>query len=174
MKKTSTIFILLLSLFLISCEGDQGPTGPQGAPGPQGPAGSVNIVTFQYTLSPGNRSVESVSTVVWARQSPEITSAINNNGVVLAYYKQPEATTWVTLPRAYELDGFVGEISYQFNTGMFYTVFIDYGGDVEDYMDFFNNHLVRVVLIPPGTTLTGLNIDDFEEVQNHFDLEFED
>ncbi|MCH8567598.1 MAG: hypothetical protein LAT67_05015 [Balneolales bacterium] len=171
------LFIVLclmgMAALLSGCEGDQGPTGPEGPEGPEGPAGSVDIVSFEYVLGQSNLQFTNASSAFWQRTSNEITAEIAENGVVLAYNQRPGQSTWNAMPIAFEVDGFVGELSYQFMPGIFLTSLFDYGGDVADYTSIFLNSRTRVVLIPPGVSLSNIDTNDIDAVTDFLQLSFE-
>jgi hypothetical protein len=88
--------------------GSVGPTGPQGPAGPSGPAGPAGSVNVIYS------SWFAASTLTWAdsthaydgvisrgnKAAPGVTTAVIDNGVVLAYYRDASAGT-TQLPYTY-------------------------------------------------------------------------
>jgi hypothetical protein len=131
MKSRHSIIIILCSLLVIaSCEGPAGPEGPQGPAGlqgepgvqgetgeqgPPGEDGNANVIVKTITLTNENYvngfySVKTGATSSMGVQArlahidePDITTDIENNGLVLAYIKVPIGlsalnTQWHPLP----------------------------------------------------------------------------
>jgi Collagen triple helix repeat (20 copies) len=57
--KSKLTLAILLSIFLVGCEGQEGPSGPRGPAGPQGPLGPQGPQGEQG--APGNLAIRAVS-----------------------------------------------------------------------------------------------------------------
>jgi hypothetical protein len=74
--------------------GPTGPAGPTGPTGPQGPAGTANVIYSTWATFTAADWADSVMTNIGnakraIRLAPGITQAIVDNGVVLAYTRNP-------------------------------------------------------------------------------------
>lgn len=107
----SISFLLILSLYIISCDGsdgEPGPTGPQGPPGvagtqgpqgdtgpqgdagPQGETGSANVI-FSEWFTPNawatRNSFNNLRQLYYDQDAPQINEEILNEGVIQVYAK---------------------------------------------------------------------------------------
>jgi hypothetical protein len=88
--KLPLIMALMASITLSACS-----KGDKGDPGPQGPPGNANVLTINYSISPGNW-IESLTAPLGpgdegyflydVRNIPDITQEIIDFGLVAAYY----------------------------------------------------------------------------------------
>ena len=83
--------------------GPTGPQGPQGPTGPQGPAGTANVTYSSWitasTLTWNDSTTTNFGVISRAnRASASITSAVVDNGVVIAYYRESSAAGPTQLP----------------------------------------------------------------------------
>ena len=85
--------ILVLTLFIISCEGEDGPAGPAGLQGEQGPQGdqgqqgvpgTANVIYSGWIVSEFDNDIIATSSS-FTIDAPEITDDIIQNGTVLVY-----------------------------------------------------------------------------------------
>jgi hypothetical protein len=110
--------------------------------------------------------------------APEVTPAVVQTGVVLAYVR--EAGTWTALPFTYGVESpdlpavdYTVSLGYAFETG-FVEVFYDVSTPAA--LDFVTDRTVKVVVIQ-GNALTysathgGLDWRDYEAVRDHFGLD---
>lgn len=100
MRKLRLLSILLLAFtFIVNSCTKEGPEGPVGAIGPQGPAGTTgtaNVIYSSWASFVASNWADSTMTNLGLtkranRTAPGITQAILDNGIVLAYTKNPNA-----------------------------------------------------------------------------------
>ncbi len=153
MKKISVILGAFLTLFLISCQGDQGPPGfdgeqgPQGPPGPAGSTGKVIDITGDFTA-------EGDYGIFYEFQQDGI--EVLETDVVLVYlsFDQVEdnngdpVEVWRLLPQTRLLDQGILQYNYDhtfFDVNIFLEADFDLGtlstGDTD-------NQLFRIAILP--------------------------
>ncbi len=126
--------LMLISMVLLSCsaeDGEDGDTGPQGPPGADGLDGNANVVSGTVELQNSdwlwnsnysiNTSITSIST--WFTRYvdlmvPEIDQAIDNEGLVLVYFRFLPQDGWRPLPFQLNPIGSVFDTNIAFETSV--------------------------------------------------------
>ncbi|WP_149277511.1 collagen-like triple helix repeat-containing protein [Pareuzebyella sediminis] len=158
MRKTSLLIGTFLTLFLISCEGPQGPPGFDGLDGPQGPAGEDGIegqvfeidgVDFAY--DPGSNLQ---SAIINFEDNTDF--EVFESDAVLVYRFDGEielndgslANAWSLIPQNF----FTADGTIQYTSAHNFVdveIFIDGNYDLANLSpDFTQNQFFRVVIVP--------------------------
>lgn len=101
MKNLIPLVILAFGVFSCSKQGSAGPqgeAGPQGPAGGAGPAGSANVIYSAWFLTGAtgwdtlNFAGSYLAYATYDKAAPQVTQAIIDNGIVLAYMKGDPTT----------------------------------------------------------------------------------
>ncbi|WP_422859430.1 collagen-like triple helix repeat-containing protein [Flagellimonas sp. S174] len=155
MKKFNTVVGIFLALFIVSCEGPEGPPGFDGAPGPEGEPGIqgqvIEVDGVNFGFDPDNNLFSSLITF-----SEETNFEIFESDAVLVYRFDgtidlddgSTADAWSQLPQSFFLPE--GTIQYVFaHTFVDVELFIDGNFDLSGIStDFTDNQSFRIVILP--------------------------
>ncbi len=189
--KVNYFFQLLLvaSLFLSGCEGDEGPTGPKGdkgdsgTQGAKGDTGTANVIYSDWMSFPTAAAATKVRKN-FSFPAPKITQDIIDSGHVYGYIKHssggvhplPYANTLTYTASGEQAGSYlntiligVGSISFNqdwLTPGTVPTVFADANTVVGSYTNF------RYIIIPGGqkARVAGLDYSDYEAVKKFYNL----
>jgi hypothetical protein len=103
MKSISLVVSASIVMLLSSC-------GEKGDPGPVGPPGNANVHSYYYTVNYTNWNIYGTSgtpnhSLFYEKYIPEITQAIIDHGMVVAYIYDHTLGAWVALPYTYTFAG---------------------------------------------------------------------
>lgn len=171
--KNKLLSLLILSLFLIACEGDQGPTGPQGPQGPQGTniVGQVFEISINFTPSNAYRSVV---------EFPQDIEVFESD-IVMVYLLETQVDdpsgpidVWAPLPQSFFLNN-GGELVYNFNhTFLDVSLFLDGNVNLDTVpSEFTENQAFRIAILPadfaddPSVSLYNYNSVESQLKENH-------
>lgn len=164
--------VIVLSLFIFSCEGEDGPTGsegPQGEQGEQGETGTANVIYSDWIDSEFPLDIMSTHDT-FEVEATEITEEILNSGVVLVYGKSNVGANVFGLPLV-RLN-----VSYNYNivpNALNITVESLDGNNIG--ATSFSSY--RYVIIPSGVAVTSKNTStkdytqmSYEDIKILFDI----
>jgi hypothetical protein len=161
MKK---LFVLLLSITLLSCEGPQGPPGP---PGFDGVNILGNVFEANVTFSPAN----GYSTLVPFPNNIEVFES----DVVMVYLLEEQISdptgpidVWTPLPATFFVNG-GSQVVYNFNhTFLDVNLFLDGNVNLDTLgPGFTNNQIFRIAILPANFAEEfNINIENYSEVLN--------
>jgi hypothetical protein len=167
-NQVSTISKVLISTFILlvvivyACK--KGDTGPQGPAGPQGSTATANVIyTDWFTPSSWTMTtIFGIKNFDYARQTPAITQAIIDSGMVLTYGKLvgyspqvwpagqvsqlPISLTYVqgsTMTDTWSAPDSVGKLRINFVNNQNY------------YSAISNQHSFRYIIVPGGAKING-------------------
>lgn len=154
MKKIYFLFVAVLSIVFISCEGDSGPPGPPGLPGNDG----ITIVAQSFETPPLNFLFENnYEQTVFFPDNIDI----QDNDMILVYLLWAEnPDNWRLLPQTIYTDN--GQFQYNFQDNFTdISIFLDAPSDFD-----FNsllpgdtlNQIFRIVVLPVDL-INNSNID---------------
>ncbi len=167
----------VLVFLLLSCKGergDPGPTGPKGdqgnvgqtgQTGPQGSTGTANVIYSEWFTS--GFWLGSFGSWYFDKSAPQVTQAILDRGVVLAYAKLTGLNSNIVLPLP--VTGSPGSTYWNF--------FINGPGSIRFLTDFTstpsNLNQFRYVIIPGGISggrSAAVNYANYAEVKAYYNL----
>ncbi len=161
MKK---IFVLLLSVTFLSCEGPQGPPGPPGFDGVN-ILGNVFDVSVDFT--PGN----GYSNLITFPNNLEVFES----DVVMVYLLEEQISdpsgpidVWTPLPATFFVSG-GSQVVYNFNhTFLDVNLFLDGNVNLDTLgPGFTNNQIFRIAVLPADfVEQFDVNIENYNEVQS--------
>lgn len=141
-------------------EGPAGPEGPQGPQGPQGPTGSANVTTYLFTDLEWGSAAKAINLPY--DEDFEIPEDVQNEGLVLLYVKfEGFAQGWWQAPAPLVLVATdQGNERYSIavgfgNAALGILLRNPDGSSIPQAQDVVNLAALRVILVPPGTVLTG-------------------
>lgn len=153
------ISLFLLTLFLISCQGETGPTGPQGPPGPVGSAYEV-----QASFSEEN-SYSVISAI------PDNIEVLESDIVMVYLLWEVDQNTgndvWQPLPVSVFFDD--GELQYGFDhTVADVQLFLTGDTDLSTVgNEFTQDQIFRIAILPVDYVQSNkINIENMQEVMN--------
>ena len=140
MKFFSLTCSLAVALILAGCEG---PVGPEGADG----TANMQVITMTLSISQFQSSgmIETAS-----RSMPELTAAIAQGGLVLAYSDlgSGQTDTWFALPLTIPFQDNLINVSYAYSPGQFAIQLVRETGVA--VAPTVAGHTIKVVLISPS------------------------
>lgn len=158
MKK---IFLFLAATGIISLSSCEGPEGPQG---PAGYSAESEVFEVNTTFTPGNNYSQ-----VYAL-NPNILPS-DNILVYELYDVQDGFDTWALLPQVYYFPQGQAQYNYNFSYDQF-TLLIDADFDRSLLpINFTNNKIFRIVIVPGYFSKENLNIQDYDSVIEALKLE---
>lgn len=139
--------------------GPEGPEGPQGPQGPQGPTGSANVTTYLFTdLEWGPAK----GFTIFYDEDFDIPEEVQEEGLVLFYVKFDAVTGgWWPAPASLvvvftEAGSQEYSVAVAFgNAGVSILLRNPDGSSIPQAQDVVNLAALRIILVPPGTVLTG-------------------
>lgn len=167
MKKFFLAIAVFLSLFIISCKKEAGPTGPAGPAGPQGPtgiAGNANVTNYTYGSQDFTTGFKTLLVTT--------TQDTMDRSAWFVYLFYAPLTRWYFIPGL----GFGGATTYRLSmsyTGGKVNIFIDRTGVGEVYAQ------ARVVRVYANTSTTGgrvnaklpdIDFTSYEAVKKYYNL----
>jgi hypothetical protein len=177
---------LLFAVLLISgCDsGVQGPRGPEGPQGPEGPPGQIAATVFTGTYSVVDIVIDpNDGALAYADfDVPELTAAVVDNGIVLAYINSDALDQWVALPFTIAYDdnqdggnlnvNEVVQVTYAYTYDLFSIVFTSSFNQID--VEGLPEGPVKVVLIPGELVgkVKGKNLSSAEEIQRALGIRF--
>ncbi|WP_109301561.1 hypothetical protein [Aquimarina sp. AU474] len=173
-SSTRLIIILILSILITSCEGEDGEIGPEGLQGEQGlpgETGTANVIYSEWIDTEFGDNITNIN-VAFEFDAPEINTNILNSGTILVYGRTFDTTNGV---RVYQLPLTVGvgssRLSYLFivSTGKI-EIRIN-SSEVIGNNDFIQQY--RYVIIPGGESATSsVNHSkmSYQEIANKFTI----
>ncbi len=172
-KRISYISILfgIISLTFTACQKD-GPMGPEGPQGIPGEDGIVNIQSFYYTIYDDEWEEFGEAGVGFGYTStmdfPEITEDVLNYGAVLVYLYQDESL--YSLPITFVNAGDGGYMTSIWVTLQLEQVLVTFQ-DSDGLTVNPGTQEFKVVIIDGSVLIPeGLNLKDYNEVKNYFNL----
>lgn len=173
---------LALALLVAGCdEGPVGPRGPEGPPGfegprgPEGPPGDPAVETFEVDFIAQDATVDESGVVLFQNYDfPEITSSVERNGLVQAYYLASN-DTWTAMPYTFgEESQNVDAVDYTLTFGYAWDaglVQLFYEGSAPFALDFAQDRIVKIVILEGDpASVRGLDWSDYSAVKQRFDL----
>ncbi len=168
--KFSRLFTLICAMAIgfVACEGPVGPIGPPGPPGFDGEDGIADVFSINYTIvaddwedvgTPGEAGFFRVLDLTVA----EITQDIEDNGLVLVYYRALDDDPWTFLPLTFisHDPAFTEEFDFVYETG-----FVTLLSSATDADGTAYDGTIRVIVAPGiPTTKTSINFKNYEEVK---------
>lgn len=159
MKK---IFVLLISVTLLSCEGPQGPPGPPGFDG-------INILGSVFDVSVDFTPNNGYSNLIAFPNNIEVFES----DVVMVYLLEEQVSdptgpidVWTPLPQTFFLnDG--SQVVYNFNhTFLDVNLFLDGNTNLNALgPDFTNNQIFRIAVLPADfAEQFDVNLENYNEV----------
>ncbi|MEE9350048.1 MAG: hypothetical protein V3U80_08380 [Flavobacteriaceae bacterium] len=155
-----TVFVLLLSISIISCSGDDGSVGPVGANGTNGTDGNANVQTYTFDVS-------AEIGFQWSINTPQLTNDILDNDGILTYLKNNN-----------NLYYFVPGTSFEFEIKTFFSL-------LETRLVFYNRltganlapafgdfTILKLVIIESSSTTAGRGVNTLtpkEKIQNELE-----
>lgn len=183
MKKITVVLGAFLTLFLVSCEGDQGPAGPpgldglegiEGEPGIQGQVLEVDGVNFVY--EPENN---------WYRARltfSELTDFVVSESYAILVYRfdgevdldDGPANSWSLIPQNFFLaDGTIQYISAHNFVDL--DIFIDGNFDLANLDPAFTeNQFFRIVFVPSDFLQSKMDKSNISSVMSSFGISEKD
>ena len=171
-------FFRLLSLIcavaigFVACEGPVGPIGPPGPPGFDGLDGtqalSINYEIIADDWEPVGNPGEAGFFRVLDLTVAEITQDIEDNGLVLVYYRALDDDPWTFLPLTFisHDPAFTEEFDFVYETG-----FVTLLSSATDADGTAYEGTIRVIVAPGiPATKTSINYKNYEEVKEIFGL----
>jgi hypothetical protein len=151
--------LFLLTLFLISCQGEPGPVGPEGPPGPVGSAYEAQA----------SFSEENNYSVIWA--IPDNIEVLESDIVMVYLLWEVDQNTgndvWQPLPVSIFFDD--GELQYGFDhTVVDVQLFLTGDTDLSTVGDeFTQDQIFRIAILPVDyVQLNKINVNNMQEVMN--------
>jgi len=147
--KVAFAAILMVGTVFTACSGEDGAIGPEGA------TGNANVTSNTFTVIAAD----------WGgvgrapKYDANITQAVVNSGTVSAFITTDtitDATTWQPIP--------VGNFSFSYKTDS--AIFLTPGFTGANFTTYY-----KVVSIPSGAKLAGVNVEDYEEIKAVYGLE---
>lgn len=174
--------VVALLACLVACKGPQGDVGPQGPAGPQGtqgtqgpagPAGTANLMASAWVTVPDSVWIGNNDSTYYviSREDANITQAVLDRGLVMAYYRNagrdnvvfslPTANEEMSLGYFMRVNGGRGTINFDL------TFFQPRRNPIDFDLEF------RWIVIPPNATtgrLKSLDWKDYEAVRRELGL----
>lgn len=156
-----TLAVAVVSLFMVSCSGED---GEDGADGMTGAPGSSSVVSNTYTIPASDWSGGNATVTV-----PGLSKSIADNGQVSVFWTLDSLTTdtitWNPLP--YRFVGNVGGqnqfITIQ-NTVSIGEITLSARLNTNAGVNFGSESYLRVVMIPSASRMKGVDHNNYEEV----------
>ncbi|MCF1422846.1 hypothetical protein [Mangrovimonas futianensis] len=159
MKKLTSLLLLCVAAFLMSCEGDPGPVGPQGPPGPEGGlfVASAFEIAIDFTANNGYEYIEPYGFDVYP------------SDVTLVYILW-EVTqgfeVWRLTPQTTEFeDGTTLTYNYDF-TDVDVRFFLDGTTDFSTLSSAWTQNQIFRVVVVPADNVDALDVNNLDEVLN--------
>jgi hypothetical protein len=189
-KLSFLLYLLVMSMFIASCEpgdGDPGPIGPKGDPGPeghegpQGETGSANVIYSDWFIPDTYETRNGFSglrQLYYDKAAPQIDQDILDMGVIQVYAKLNGYTSSFDLnnkviqlpyvviysPTTTEVD----QWGYRATEG---NLRITFENNNNSYTSIATTHEFRYVLIPGAmNTNAAVNFADYEAVMKAFNI----
>lgn len=157
----------LLTLFVISCQGDPGPAGPEGPQGPPGPVGQAYEVQTSFDESNGYSIIS---------EFPADIEVLDTDIVMVYLLWEVDQETgndvWQPLPVSVFFDD--GELQYGFDhTVADVQLFLTGDKDLDTVGDeYTQNQIFRVVILPADYVQSSkINIGNMSEVMRTVELD---
>lgn len=154
------ITVVMLSIFIFSCEGEDGAVGPQGEQGPQGDQGpqgeqgepgTANVMYSDW-IGSGFENDITDGFDAFNIDAPEITQEILDTGTILVYARSTTNTIYQVPVTFY---GFLNE-NYFFRVINAGTLNIGVEGvGINDIGEPFLNDVFRYIIIPGGVAINS-------------------
>lgn len=165
-KLFSALVALTMSIVMVSCAGEDGETGPAG------PAGNANVISNTYPIAGGTWSAGRNTISV-----PGLTQDIADNGQVAVFISTDtlgtDTITWNALPHKVVVNfGQGGEwvtISNSYSIGEVVVSAIRNNNGTG--VNFTNNFIAKVVLIPSNSNMEGVDPTDYKALEAVYGLE---
>ncbi len=183
LKQLSFLLVVLLSLVLASCTGDQGPAGINGIDGENGAAGqdgNANIIASDW-FDP-TWTVPSTS-ASFTKDAPEITQGVLDSGVIMVYahmhdhiYPLPISFIGDSIPKEYNFWADLGSVRIWFTAESSYTPFagIRFRYVIIPSVASGSKGLGSREEVLAELVAAGVDVNDYDSVCNHFGLNLGD
>ncbi|WP_273274321.1 hypothetical protein [Maribacter polysiphoniae] len=197
MKLSKYLLMSLLTVFIVSCNGEDGEDGLDGINGTQGPAGTngedgadgangqdgnANVVAYTFNLSAESGS--SISTDI-----PALTQDAIDNDLIIGYLQNSQSGTYYPIPAGVWPNGTGGfyDIAVDVALGKYWLHFYQVGEQTFNPISNVELGTLKVVIAESSSTIAGksnkenihtklksagVDINDYYAVMDYFGMEY--